>query len=76
MKTLKIKPGDYVKVLKNGDFHNIVQIKKIYGSCIETSHGIYNTETLASRVNKNCIISGVVKWEDQHEVDGLGGMGT
>ena len=39
MKSLKIKPGDYVKVLKNGDFHNIVQIKKIYGSCIETSHG-------------------------------------
>ena len=40
MKSLKIKPGDYVKVLKNGEFHNIVQIKKIYGSCIETSHGI------------------------------------
>lgn len=27
MKSLKIKPGDYVKVLKNGEFHNIVQIK-------------------------------------------------
>lgn len=69
MKSLKIKPGDYVKVLKNGDFHNIVQIKKIYGSCIETSHGIYNTETLASRLDGRCIISGIVSWEDHHGVD-------
>ena len=76
MKKSDIKPGDFVKVLNNWDFHTIVQIKKIYGSCIETSHGIYNTETLASRVNRNCVISGIVKWEDQNGVDGLGGMGT
>lgn len=76
MKKSDIKPGDFVKVLNNRDFHTIVQIKKIYGSCIETSHGIYNTETLASRVNRNCVISGIVKWEDQNGVDGLGGMGT
>lgn len=59
-----IKPGDYVKVLKNGDFHSIVQVKNVYGVYIETSHGIFNSETLASRVNGNCIISGIVKWED------------
>lgn len=76
MKSLKIKPGDYVKVLHNGDFHTIVQIKNVYDRYIETSHGIYNAETLASRVNKNCIISGIVNWEDQHGVDGLGGLGT
>lgn len=59
-----IKPGDYVKVLKNGEFHSIVQVKNIYDVYIETSHGIFNHETLASRVNGNCIISGIVKWED------------
>ena len=36
----KIKVGDYVKVLRNGEFHNII--------------------------NKTCIISGVVTWEDFH----------
>ncbi len=56
----KIKVGDYVKVLRNGEFHNIVQVKKIYGSVIETTHGLYNADTLASRINKTCIISGVV----------------
>ena len=76
MKLLKIKPGDYVKVLNNGAFHSIVQIKNVYDRYIETSHGIYNAETLASRVNRNCIISGIVKWEDQNGVDGLGGLGT
>ena len=59
-----IKPGDYVKVLKNGDFHSIVQVKNVYDVYIETTHGIFNSETLASRVNRNCIISGIVKWED------------
>lgn len=59
-----IKPGDYVKNLKNGDFHSIVQVRNVYDVYIETSHGIFNPETLASRVNGNCIISGVVKWED------------
>lgn len=59
-----IKSGDYVKVLKNGEFHSIVQIKNVYETYIETSHGIFNPETLASRVNRNCIISGIVKWED------------
>lgn len=68
---MNFKIGDYVKVLKNGEFFKIVQIKSIYNDCIETSHGIYNSETLASRVNKNCVISGVVKWEDQNGVSGL-----
>lgn len=63
-----IKPGDFVKVLNNGDFHSIVQIKNIYDRYIETSHGIYKAETLASRVNRNCVISGIVKWEDQNEL--------
>lgn len=62
-----IKPGDYVKVLKNGDFHSIVQIKNIYDRYIETTHGIFNSETLASRANRNCIISGIVKWEEKNE---------
>ena len=62
----KIKVGDYVKVLRNGEFHNIVQVKKKYGSDIETTHGLYNADTLASRINKTCIISGVVTWEDFH----------
>ena len=64
MNKLDIKPGDYVKVLKNDEFHSIVQIKNVYEAYIETSHGIFNPETLASRVNGNCIISGIVKWED------------
>lgn len=59
-----IKPGDYVKVLNNGDFHSIVQIKNIYDRYIGTTHGTFNPETLVSRVNRNCIISGIVKWED------------
>lgn len=63
---LTIKAGDYVKVLNNGDFHTIVQIKNVYDRYIETSHGIYNADTLASRINKTCIISGVVTWEDFH----------
>ena len=63
---LTIKAGDYVKVLRNGEFHNIVQVKMIYGSVIETTHGIYNADTLASRINKTCIISGIVTWEDFH----------
>lgn len=73
---MKLKKGDYVKVLKNGGFHNIVQIKNIYGGLIETSHGLYNRTTLASRLDGRCIISGIVNWEDQHGVDGLGGLGT
>lgn len=64
MNKLDIKSGDYVKVLKNGEFHSIVQVRNIYDVYIETSHGIFNPETLASRVNGNCIISGIVKLED------------
>lgn len=45
---LIIKAGDYVKVLRNGKFHNIVKVKRIYGSVIETTHGIYNADTLES----------------------------
>lgn len=63
---LTIKAGDYVKVLRNGEFHNIVQVKNVYDRYIETSHGIYNAETLACRVNRNCVISGIVTWEDFH----------
>ena len=59
-----IKPGDYVKVLKNGDFHSIVQIKNIYDRYIETTHGIYLRDTLANRLDGRCRISGHVKWED------------
>ena len=73
---MSLKIGDFVKVLKNGEFFKIVQIKKIYGDCIETSHGLYNRTTLASRLDVRCIISGIVNWEDQHGVDGLGGLGT
>ena len=69
---MSLKAGDFVKILKNGEFFKIVQIKKIYGDCIETSHGIYNRTTLASRLDGRCIISGIVNWEDQHGVDGLG----
>ena len=73
---MSLKAGDFVKILKNGEFFKIVQIKKIYGDCIETSHGLYNRTTLASRLDGRCIISGIVNWEDQHGVDGLGGLGT
>ena len=59
-----IKTGDYVKVLKNGDFHSIVQVKNVYDVYIETTHGIFNSEILTSCVNRNCVISGIVKWED------------
>lgn len=59
-----IKPGDYVKILKNGDFHSIVQVRNVYDVYIETTHRIFNSKTLASRVNRNCVISGIVKWED------------
>lgn len=61
---MKLQIGDYVKVLNNGDFHSIVQVKNIYGRYIGTTHGTFSPETLASRVNRNCIISGIVKWED------------
>lgn len=61
---MELQIGDYVKVLKNGEFRSIVQIKNVYKAYIETSHGIFNPETLASRVNGDCIISGIVKWED------------
>lgn len=60
-----------MKILKNGEFFKIVQIKKIYGDCIETSHGIYNRTTLASRLDKKCLISGTVSWEDKHGMDQL-----
>lgn len=62
---MNFKVGDFVKVLNNGEFHTIVQIKNIYDRYIETSHGIYNTETLACRVNRNCVISGVIEWVDK-----------
>ena len=65
-----------MKILKNGEFFKIVQIKKIYGDCIETSHGLYNRTTLASRLDNKCVISSKVSWEDKNGVDGLGGMGT
>ena len=73
---MKLEKGDYVKVLKNGEFFKIVQIKSIYGDCIETSHGLYNRTTLASRLDKKCMISSKVSWEDQNGGDGLGGLGT
>lgn len=38
---MELKIGDYVKVLKNGEFFKIVQIKNIYGNIINTTHGIY-----------------------------------
>lgn len=65
---MSLKAGDFVKILKNGEFFKIVQIKKIYGDCIETSHGLYNRTTLASRLDGRCIISGIVSWEDQNEL--------
>ena len=73
---MSLKAGDFVKILKNGDFFKIVQIKSIYGDCIETSHGLYNRTTLASRLDNKCVISSKVSWEDKNGVDGLGGMGT
>jgi len=76
VRNMKLEKGDYVKVLKNGDFFKIVQIKSIYGDCIETSHGLYNRTTLASRLDNKCMISSKVSWEDQNGVDGLGGMET
>nr|DAU97525.1 MAG TPA: hypothetical protein [Caudoviricetes sp.] len=75
-RNMKLKKGDYVKILKNGDFFKIVQIKSIYGDCIETSHGLYNRTTLASRLDNKCTISSKVSREDQNGVDGLGGMET
>ncbi|HEW3869615.1 TPA: hypothetical protein V0B87_000045 [Streptococcus pneumoniae] len=65
---MNLKIGDYVKVLKNGEFFKIVQIKSIYNDCIETSHGLYNRTTLASRINRNCVISGIVSWQDKDEL--------
>lgn len=62
---MNFKVGDFVKVLNNGNFHTIVQIKNIYDRYIETSHGIYNTETLACRVNRSCVISCVIEWVDK-----------
>jgi len=56
--------GDYVKVLKSGEFFKIVKIKHIYGNTIETTHGIYLRDTLANRLDARCRISGIVKWED------------
>ena len=47
---MNFKVGDFVKVLKNGEFFKIVQIKSIYNNCIETSHGLYNRTTLTSRL--------------------------
>ena len=73
---MKLKKGDYVKILKNGEFFKIVKIKNIYADCIETTHGLYNRTTLASRLDGKCVISGIVSWEDQHGVGGLGGLGT
>nr|DAX30600.1 MAG TPA: hypothetical protein [Caudoviricetes sp.] len=62
---MNLKVGDFVKVLKNGEFFKIVQIKNIYNDCIETSHGLYNRTTLASRLDKKCVIVGVVEWTDR-----------
>lgn len=61
---MKLKIGDYVKVLKDGEFFKIVQIKNMYGNIINTTHGIYLRDTLASKLDSKCIISGIVKWED------------
>lgn len=62
---MNLKTGDFVKILKNGEFFKIVQIKNIYGDCIETSHGLYNRSTLASRLDKKCVIAGTVEWVDK-----------
>jgi hypothetical protein len=61
---MELQTGDYVKVLKNSEFFKIVQIKHIYGNTIETTHGSYQRDTLANRLDGRCIISGLVKWED------------
>ncbi|MBZ2024519.1 hypothetical protein K1J09_08650 [Streptococcus sanguinis] len=61
---MELKTGDYVKILKNGEFFKIVQIKNMYGNIINTTHGIYLRDTLASKLDSKCIISGIVKWED------------
>ncbi len=71
VRNMKLEKGDYVKVLKNGEFFKIVQIKNIYSDCIETSHGIYNRTTLASRLDKECLISGTVSWKDKNGMDQL-----
>ena len=63
-----IKTGDYVKVLNNGAFHNIVQIKNVYAAYIQTTSGIYSAETLTNVVNKELVISGRVHWEDKHGI--------
>lgn len=62
---MNFKVGDFVKVLKNGEFFKIVQIKSIYNNCIETSHGLYNRTTLTSRLDKKCVIAGIVEWVDK-----------
>lgn len=61
---MELKTGDYVKILKNGEFFKIVQIKNMYGNIINTTHGIYLRDTLASKLDSKCTISGIVKWED------------
>ena len=58
---MNLKVGDFVKVLKDGNFFKIVQIKNIYNDCIETSHGLYNRTTLANRLDKKCVIAGIVE---------------
>ena len=62
---MSLKVGDFVKILKDGIFLKIVQIKNIYNDCIETSHGLYNRTTLASRLDKKCVIAGIVEWMDK-----------
>lgn len=52
---MELKIGDYVKVLKNGEFFKIVQIKNIYGNIINTTHGIYLRDTLASNLIANAL---------------------
>lgn len=61
---MELKTGDCVKVLKNGEFFKIVQIKNMYRNIIETTHGIYLRDTLTSKLDSKCTISGIVKWED------------
>lgn len=62
---MNLKVGDFVKVLKDGNFFKIVQIKNIYNDRIETSHGLYNRTTLANRLDKKCVIAGIVEWMDK-----------
>jgi hypothetical protein len=61
---MELQTGDYVKVLKAGEFFKIVQIKNMYRNIIETTHGIYLRDTLTSKLDSKCIISGIVKWDD------------